>query len=244
MHEGGAQSGGAGTRAAPHRGAADHAATLSRLSASAWHSLRQFCQILRCTDQEVSGRPSLIGCGEAGRWCIHADCAPVCDLPQPGAHDIIGDRAHGRSPDAVAQVGRAVADGFLASGVLPVIKHLPGHGRARVDSHLELPVVETPRHELEAIDFLPFRALSDLPWAMTGHVVYTSLDKSRPATTSGKVIEDVIREDFGFEGKVKTKGEIWQARSPRPVQAEQDLKITGIDGLVLLVTPLNTQEEK
>jgi len=149
---------------------------------------------------EAARLNALLMARDLHRLDITVNCAPVLDVPQPGAHDIIGDRAHGRSPDAVAQIGRAVADGLLASGVLPVIKHLPGHGRAYADSHLELPVVDTPQKELEAIDFLPFRALSDLPWAMTGHVVYTSLDKSRPATTSGKIIKDVIREELGFDG--------------------------------------------
>jgi len=135
---------------------------------------------------------------------ITVDCAPVLDVPQPGAHDVIGDRALGADPATVAALGRAVADGLLAGGVTPVIKHLPGHGRAAADSHLELPVVEASSAELGVSDFPPFRDLSAaLPgalWAMTAHVVYTALDADAPATTSPSVIADVIRTDFGFDG--------------------------------------------
>lgn len=130
---------------------------------------------------------------------IDMDCAPVLDVPVPGAHDVIGDRAYGRTPDQVAALGRAVCDGLLDEGVLPVIKHIPGHGRAMVDSHLALPVVEASRAELEAQDFPPFRALADAPWAMTAHVVYQTLDPSAPATTSPQVIRDVIRGWIGFD---------------------------------------------
>ncbi|MGE5503009.1 MAG: glycoside hydrolase family 3 N-terminal domain-containing protein, partial [Actinomycetota bacterium] len=131
---------------------------------------------------------------------IDVDCAPVLDVPVPGAHDVIGDRAYGLEPAQVAELGRAVCDGLLDEGVLPVIKHIPGHGRAMVDSHLSLPVVDAPRAALEAQDFPPFRALADAPWAMTAHVVYTALDAGAPATTSAKVIGEVIRGLIGFDG--------------------------------------------
>ncbi|CDK98255.1 Beta-hexosaminidase [Magnetospirillum gryphiswaldense MSR-1 v2] len=131
---------------------------------------------------------------------IDVDCAPVLDVPIPGAHDVIGDRAFGLTADMVADLGRAVCDGLLDQGVLPVIKHIPGHGRAMVDSHLALPVVETSRAQLEAQDFPPFIALSDQPWAMTAHVVYGALDADAPATTSAKVIGEIIRGVIGFEG--------------------------------------------
>ena len=141
---------------------------------------------------------------DLARVGITVDCAPVLDVPQPGAHDVIGDRALGADPATVADLGRAVADGLLAGGVTPVIKHLPGHGRAAADSHLELPVVDTSAAEMAVSDFPPFRDLSAwLPgalWAMTAHVVYTALDADAPATTSAKVIADVIRRDFGFDG--------------------------------------------
>ena len=131
---------------------------------------------------------------------IDVDCAPVLDVPVPGAHDVIGDRAFGHSPDMVAALGRAVCDGLLDEGVLPVIKHIPGHGRSMVDSHLDLPVVEASRAELEAQDFPPFRALADAPWAMTAHVVYKSIDDRAPATTSVRVIGEIIRGIIGFRG--------------------------------------------
>ncbi|MGE0423230.1 MAG: beta-N-acetylhexosaminidase [Reyranellaceae bacterium] len=131
---------------------------------------------------------------------IDVDCAPVLDLPVPGAHGVIGDRAFATSVQAVVSLGRAQADGLLAGGIIPVMKHLPGHGRARADSHFELPVVDTTRAELERTDFAPFRALADLPWAMTAHVLYRALSSNQPATTSARVVGDVIRGHIGFDG--------------------------------------------
>lgn len=131
---------------------------------------------------------------------ITVDCAPVLDLRMPGANDVIGDRSFGSEPALVADLGRATCNGLLAGGVLPVIKHIPGHGRTRVDSHYGLPCVEAPRAELEASDFKPFAALADAPWAMTGHVVYSAIDPDNPATTSSIVIEEVIRDFIGFDG--------------------------------------------
>ena len=130
---------------------------------------------------------------------ITVDCAPVLDTPQPGAHDVIGDRAYGQDWETVAELGRAVCEGLLAGGVLPVIKHAPGHGRAGADSHLDLPVVDAPYEALERADFRPFRACSDMPMAMTAHVVYAAIDEARPATTSPEVIR-LIREALGFDG--------------------------------------------
>ena len=135
---------------------------------------------------------------------INVDCVPVLDVPVPGSHEIIGDRAYGRDPQTVAVLGRAAAEGLMAGGVLPVIKHVPGHGRAFADSHLALPVVETPREELEAHDFPPFRILADMPLAMSAHVVYTALDPERPGTLSPVVIGDVIRGHIGYDGLLMT----------------------------------------
>jgi len=131
---------------------------------------------------------------------INVDCLPVLDVPVPGAHDIIGDRAYGDDARTVAALGRAAAEGLLAGGVLPVVKHMPGHGRAGADSHEALPVVEVSRRELEAVDFAPFQALADMPLGMSAHVVYTALDPKNPATTSRTVIEGVIRGTIGFDG--------------------------------------------
>ena len=141
----------------------------------------------------------LIG-AELAALGIDVDCAPVLDVPAEGSHDIVGDRAFGTSPTLVARLGRAAIDGFLDAGVLPVIKHIPGHGRAKVDSHHELPVVDTGLEALRQIDFAPFAALADAPWAMTAHVVYTALDADNPATTSKTVIGDIIRGEIGFDG--------------------------------------------
>lgn len=135
---------------------------------------------------------------------ITVDCLPVLDVPSPGAHDVIGDRAYGRTPSQVAILGRAAAEGLLAGGVLPVVKHMPGHGRAGADSHLALPVVEAPREELERHDFAPFRMLTDMPLAMTAHVVYTALDPDHPATTSRIVMEEIVRGHIGYDGLVMT----------------------------------------
>jgi beta-N-acetylhexosaminidase len=135
---------------------------------------------------------------------INADCLPVADLRRPEGHDVIGDRAYGVDPSSVAKLARAAADGLLAGGVLPVLKHIPGHGRARADSHKELPVVEATLAELDRTDFESFRLLNDLPMAMTAHVVYAALDKGRPATTSPAVIGEVIRRRIGFGGLLIT----------------------------------------
>lgn len=131
---------------------------------------------------------------------INTNCAPVLDVPCEGAHDVIGDRAFGREPATVIALGRAVADGLLAGGVLPVVKHVPGHGRAGADSHHHLPVVAAAAAELERTDFVPFRALADLPAAMTAHVVFSAIDAEAPASTSQVVTRTIIREAIGFDG--------------------------------------------
>ena len=131
---------------------------------------------------------------------IDVDCLPVLDVPVAGAHDVIGDRAYAKDPALVAMLGRAAAEGLLDGGVLPVMKHVPGHGRAGADSHLDLPVVDASRADLEASDFEPFRRNRDLPAAMTAHVVYKAIDPERPATISPRVVGEVIRGAIGFDG--------------------------------------------
>jgi beta-N-acetylhexosaminidase len=135
---------------------------------------------------------------------ITVDCLPVLDVPVSGADNVIGDRAYGQSPGPVTALGRAAAEGLLAGGVLPVMKHMPGHGRALVDSHHALPYVDAPRAVLEASDFSPFRALAHLPLGMTAHLVYQAIDPERPATLSARVIGDVIRASIGFDGLLIT----------------------------------------
>ena len=137
---------------------------------------------------------------DLGALGISIDCMPVLDLPVADADPIIGDRAYGSDPATVARLGRAVAEGLLAGSVLPVIKHIPGHGRAAVDSHLALPRVATDRETLERTDFAPFRALNDMPWAMTAHVLLEAIDADRAATLSAEVIDTVIRASIGFDG--------------------------------------------
>jgi len=131
---------------------------------------------------------------------VNVDCVPVLDVPVDGADAVIGDRAYGRDPTIIIELGRAVIEGMIEGGVLPVMKHIPGHGRAMADTHLELPHVTTSRAELSATDFVTFRSLSDCPMAMTAHVVYDAIDAQRPATTSPRVIKEIVRGEIGFDG--------------------------------------------
>lgn len=131
---------------------------------------------------------------------IDVDCHPCIDIAVSGAHDVIGDRAFSDDPGIVADLGRAACEGLLAGGVLPVIKHLPGHGRATADSHVALPVVDAPLDLLAASDFVPFEALSDMPIAMTAHVVYTAIDGAAPLTLSANGIAEIVRGRLGFDG--------------------------------------------
>ena len=131
---------------------------------------------------------------------ITVDCLPLADVPVSEADKVIGDRAYGTKADKVAAIGAAVAEGLMQGGVLPVLKHLPGHGRATADSHLALPVVATGRDVLESTDFAAFRPLAKLPLGMTAHVVFTAIDPVAPATTSVTMVQQVIRDFIGFDG--------------------------------------------
>jgi beta-N-acetylhexosaminidase len=162
--------------------------------------------LLHETDPETARRAAFAGarlmaqelldCG------ITVNCTPVLDLPQQGAHEIIGDRAFSADPETVIALGRAVMEGTLAGGVLPVIKHVPGHGRARADSHLALPRIDASAAELKALDFRPFQALNDAPLAMTAHVLMPAFDDRRPATISPVIMGEVIRDFIGLDGLV------------------------------------------
>lgn len=152
------------------------------------------------SDDEAARLGGRLIAGDLSAVGISIDCAPVLDVPAPGSHQVVGNRAFSADPQAAGRLARSFADGLIQGGVLPVIKHIPGHGRATVDSHLELPVVTAGRAELEAVDFVPFRALSDLPAAMTAHVVYTAIDPDRPATTSRIIHDSIIRGALGFRG--------------------------------------------
>lgn len=131
---------------------------------------------------------------------VTVDCLPLADVPVAGADAVIGNRAYGTEPAKVASIARAVTQGLEQGGVLPVLKHIPGHGRATADSHFRLPTVDAPREELERTDFAAFQPLADLPMAMTAHVVFSALDPAQPATTSATIIRQVIRGQIGFQG--------------------------------------------
>ncbi|WP_323762815.1 beta-N-acetylhexosaminidase [Maricaulis sp.] len=135
---------------------------------------------------------------------VDVDCAPVADLRIEGADDIIGDRAFGTTPEPIIHLGRAAMDGLMAGGVAPIIKHIPGHGRARADSHLELPVVPEEHGLLSETDFAPFKGLNDAPMAMTAHIVYADIDRDLPATQSSDMIGKVVRGEIGFDGLLMT----------------------------------------
>ena len=172
----------------PHWRAAPAADAFARL---AQRDVAAACRAARLNARLIAADLGALG--------ITVNCAPVLDIPAPGAHDIIGDRALGRDPQIVAEIGGAVCHGLASGGVQPVIKHIPGHGRARADSHSSLPIVDAPGRDLRQIDFVPFKTLANAPWAMTAHVVYRDLD-SAPATLSRAVIQNQIRGEIGFMG--------------------------------------------
>jgi len=169
---------------------------------------------------------ALIGaeCAAAGFGLV---CAPVLDLRVPGAHDVVGDRSYGADPAVVAQLGRAAADGLMAAGVQPVVKHAPGHGRALVDSHLALPSVP-PDQDLTD-DMHPFVVNADLPWMMTAHLLYPGLDADRPGTLSPAVIEQAIRGRIGFEGVLVSDGLEMRALDGTPGELAAEAVAAGCD---------------
>ncbi len=172
---------------------------VARLGPPHWRRHPAAAELAREGEAAVFGTARQIAADLAGLG-ITVDCAPVLDLRIAGADQVIGDRSFGADPAAVARFGRAWCDGLLAGGVLPVLKHIPGHGRARADSHVACPAVDAAADELAASDFAPFRALAEMPWAMTAHVVYTAFDPDAPATLSSSVIGGAIRGTIGFDG--------------------------------------------
>jgi beta-N-acetylhexosaminidase len=155
-------------------------------------------------DRDAGLRAAKLGArliaADLAQYGIDVDCVPIADLPVSGSDPIIGDRAYGLEPAKVAAIGGAFAAGLLEGGVLPVLKHIPGHGRATADSHEKLPVVTADRATLEASDFAAFRPLAALPLGMTAHVVFTAFDPAAPATSSAGIVRDVIRQSIGFQG--------------------------------------------
>jgi len=159
---------------------------------------------------------------------ITVDCLPLLDVRQPGAHDIIGDRALGAEPMRVAALGRAVIEGLRDAGVVGVVKHIPGHGRAMADSHVELPVVTADADALET-DLRPFRTLAWAPMGMTAHVVYTAWDAERCASVSPRVIADIIRGRIGFDGFLMSDDLGMQALAGDFTQRARDVVAAGCD---------------
>ncbi|MBH0238963.1 beta-N-acetylhexosaminidase [Methylobrevis albus] len=176
---------------------------VQRLTAPVWHKAPSAARVAKAAREGgmylawIAGRLIAADLAEVG---IDVDCAPCLDLQIPGQSEIIGDRSFGEDPETVAELALAFALGLEKGGVMPVIKHMPGHGRALVDSHERLPVVDAPHEVLAATDFAPFRTLARLPAAMTAHVVYTAIDPAGPATTSRRVIDTIIRGEIGFDG--------------------------------------------
>jgi len=205
---------------------------VARLKPPHWHAHPPAATIGRLfeTDPAAALRAAwltgaLIGCDcRSAGFTIAA--APVLDIAVPGAHDVIGDRAFAQHPVAVARLGRAVANGLLAAGVVPVGKHAPGHGRARVDSHLLL--TRVAEDDLTA-DIRPFALNADLPWMMTAHIVYDALDPHLPATLSGKVIETIVRGRIGFKGVLVTDDLAMKALSGAPADLAVQALAAGCD---------------
>ncbi len=179
-------------------------ARVARLKPPDWHKLPSAAVIAALPLKQATEAAWLAGriiAADVSALGIDVACAPCLDLVQPDVQtDVIGDRSYGNDPAIVTALGRAIADGLLAGGVLPVAKHIPGHGRAHVDSHHDLPLVTTSRAELNQTDFAPFRALNDLPVGMTAHIVYEAIDPAHPATQSPSLIDDVVRRFIGFDG--------------------------------------------
>jgi beta-N-acetylhexosaminidase len=176
---------------------------VARLQPPEWRRYPAAGQIAALPDplaEEAARLGARLIADDLGEIGISIDCAPVLDLPVREADPVIGDRAFGDDPARVGRLGRAFCEGLLAGGVLPVIKHIPGHGRARVDSHRACPLVEADRAILAHSDFAPFHALSAMPWAMTAHIVYAAIDDVAPATFSRRVIDTIIRGEIGFGG--------------------------------------------
>jgi beta-N-acetylhexosaminidase len=160
---------------------------------------------------------------------ITVDCLPLADVPIAGADAVIGNRAYGTDPAKVAAIARDVTKGLEQGGVLPILKHIPGHGRATADSHFRLPTVDTAKSELERTDFAAFQLLNDLPMAMTAHVVFSALDPVHPATTSATIIREVIRGAIGFQGLLMSDDVSMNALAGSIAERTQAIVDTGCD---------------
>ncbi len=196
-------------------------------AAEAYGKLYDRCASLALRTARNVGRLMAEDLEEIG---ITSSCLPVLDVPQPGAHDVIGNRAYATRIENVMILARMHTIGLMEGGVLPVMKHIPGHGRSMVDSHKDLPIVKAKRLELETVDFPPFVAFADCPMAMTAHVIYEAIDSENPATLSRKVIRDVIRKLINFQGllmtddlSMKALGGTFAEKSKRALDAGCDM---------------------
>jgi len=227
-----------------------------RLRPPAWRAYPAAARLAALPDPDAEAAAGLAArliADDLARLGVTVDCAPVLDLPVPDADPVIGDRAWGTTPDRVIRLAHAFCEGLIAGGVLPVLKHIPGHGRARVDSHLDCPHVEERHELLSATDFAPFRALAGMPWAMTAHIVYSAFDPAAPATLSRRVVDDAIRGEIGFDGvlvsddlSMRALGGTIGERAGRALAAGCDLALhcngdrAEMEAVAAAVTPLST----
>ena len=160
---------------------------------------------------------------------VNVDCLPILDVPVVGVSDAIGDRAYSRDVDVISEIGQSVVDGLMAGGVLPIVKHMPGHGRAICDSHFELPLVTETLEELIVSDFKPFKALNKVAMAMTAHIVFEAIDANNPATTSTKMIDEIIRGTIGFDGLLMSDDISMEALSGDYVERTKSSFAAGCD---------------
>lgn len=160
---------------------------------------------------------------------ITANCAPVLDIPQDDADPIISDRALGRDPDTIISLAHAAMAGMMSGGVVPVIKHIPGHGRATVDSHVKLPTVNTESAIMKHFDYKPFMKLADAPMAMTAHIVYSDVDRSKPLSVSKKAVSHIVRDTIGFDGLLMSDDIGMKALNGSLTEISQDVLSAGCD---------------
>jgi beta-N-acetylhexosaminidase len=177
--------------------------------------------------RQMRARMRVIG-AELRAVGIDANCAPLGDVARAATHPFLRNRCYGSDPDTVARIARAVADGLMEAGVLPVVKHLPGHGLSHLDTHLDLPTVDVALEDLRAVDFVPFRALNDLPMAMTAHLVFAALDPGLPATQSPIMIR-LIREEIGFQGLLMSDDLNMEALKGSPADRTARTMAAGVD---------------
>ena len=206
---------------------------VQRLGPPAWRSYPAAARFEKAHDGQGGARAAWL----TARLIAHdlraagitVNCAPVLDVADDATHAVIGTRAFSHAPDTTARLARAYAEGLVAGAVAPVVKHVPGHGRARADSHQELPTVDASLAELRARDFAPFAALRDIPMAMSAHIVFKALDPAAPATISPKVVRDVIRGEIGYDGLIMSDDLSMKALSGSFAEKTRAVFAAGLD---------------